>query len=87
MSDRRKLERWKKDILNSIDEVLDLDNLKDENLTALAMFRMLDLYYQDMGYRGIETIQRIWAFLEMQNQKKKEETGKTDSPGGSTKAN
>ena len=86
MSDRRKLERWKKDILNAIEEVLDLDNLKDENLTALALFRMLDLYYQDAGYRGIETIQRIWAFLEMQSRKKKE-AGEEDKQGGSLPVN
>ena len=74
MSDRRRFEKWKKDILGAIDEVLDLDNLKnDENLTSLALFRMLDLYYQDAGYKGIETIMKIWAFMEMQNKKRVEE--------------
>lgn len=74
MSDRRKQEKWKKDILTAIEEVLDLDNLKnDENLTSLALFRMLDLYYQDAGYKGIETIMKIWAFMEMQHKKRAEE--------------
>ena len=78
MSDKRKLERWKKDILKAIEEVLDIENMKEsENLTALALFRMLDLYYQDAGYKGIETIMKIWAYMEMQNKKKSE--GDTDN--------
>ncbi len=81
MSDKRKLERWKKDILKAIDEVLDIETLDEgENLTAVALFRMLDLYYQDAGYKGIETIMKIWAYMEMQSKKKEsgENTGKPE---------
>ncbi len=76
MSDKRKMAKWKNEIINAIDEVLDLDNLKDENLTAMALFRLLDLYYQDAGYNGIETIMKIWAYLEVQYKQSEEEKGK-----------
>jgi len=55
--------KWeqKNEILDNLDEFLNLDDLKDEdNLLVIALFRLLDMLYEDEGESGIEYVQEIW---------------------------
>jgi len=57
------MNKWeqKDDILFSLDEFIKLDELSDDdNLLVVALYRLLDMFYQEEGEEGFDYIKEIW---------------------------
>ncbi len=66
------MSKWeqKDDILYNIDEFLKLDDLNDDdNLLVIALYRLLDMFYQEEGEAGYEYIKEIWQQISEQKNK------------------
>ncbi len=64
---------WKKHIIREITTVLPLDKLSPEDdLTVMALFRILQRYYSERGKDGFDDIVKLWSYLINKEEEMKE---------------